>query len=461
MSDEILHLNQLDYSQPFIMNPSKSTDKIEIPINPNRYDECVGGEQIPIIFDNLKPCCFIDGSKSTLSLQLQVNVPAPVEDIDMWFYQFDVDTSRDSGASIINLFSDAIHRTENNQILYHEKYFNIMQTFRNYRISNEHRQNLTMIGTAPPEISFTIPTYPFYSVNKIISFDIPLSTIPSFNTAQLIPSELLQKSALFLTVANPSLSLIGKNQANNSPATIPANISVSFMNMSLKLHRTELYDNIYSAIKSSQLEFPYLSNHNILYQPTSESFVIPVNLAASKTSYVAIKFVQRNRVSNATTIGGAGIRDIAGTNSDDNGLGGLRIKAKVGEMFIPKFDIDTAVQSYISTCDALDRVPFKNTENPDPLKIINQLASGTIPYNNYCLNRATESTYTSGNSTGCFCIAINLEKYGNLSGLSTNANRLLALHIDGLTSFNDFDVYVQTQYMSNVTMMENNIIVSK
>ena len=82
-------------------------------------------------------------------------------------------------------------------------------------------------------------------------------------------------------------------------------------------------------------------------------------------------------------------------------------------------------------------------------------------HNNYCVNKATGTTYTTGNSTGCFCIAINLEKYGNLSGLSINANRLLALHIDGLTVFQNFDVYVQTQYMSNVTMMENNIIVSK
>jgi hypothetical protein len=461
MSDEILHLNQLDYSQPFIMNPSKSTDKIDIPINPNRFDECVGGEQIQILFENLRPCCFIDGYRSTLSLQLQVNVPIPVNDPDMWYYAFDLNESRDSGASIINLFQDAIHRTENNQILYHEKYFNIMQTFRNYRISNEHRQNLTMIGTAPPEISFSIPTYPYYNVNRIISFDIPLSTIPFFNTGQLIPSELLQKSALYLTVADPKLSLIGKNKAASSEAPISPSITVSFMNMSLRLHTTQLYDNIHSAIKSSQLEFPYLSNHNILYQPTSSSFVIPVNLAASKTSYIAIKFAQRVRVSNATTIGCAGIRDIAGSNSDDNGLGGLRIIAKVGEMFIPKFHIDTAVQSYISTCDALDKVPFKNTENPDPLKTINQLASGTIPYNNYCVNKPTGSTYTTGNSTGCFCIAINLEKYGNLSGVSTNANRLLALHIDGLTGFQNFDVYVQTQYMSNVSMMENNIIVSK
>jgi hypothetical protein len=54
------------------------TQKIDIPVNPNRYDECVGGEQIPIIFNNLKPCCFIDGSKSTLSLQIQVDIPPPV-----------------------------------------------------------------------------------------------------------------------------------------------------------------------------------------------------------------------------------------------------------------------------------------------------------------------------------------------------------------------------------------------
>ena len=108
MSDEILHLNQLDYSQPYIMNPSKSTDKVEIPVNPNRYDECVGGEQIPIIFDNLRSCCLIDGSRSTLSVQLQVNVPVPVLDTDMWYYAFDLDENYDSGASIINLFKDAI-----------------------------------------------------------------------------------------------------------------------------------------------------------------------------------------------------------------------------------------------------------------------------------------------------------------------------------------------------------------
>ena len=140
---------------------------------------------------------------------------------------------------------------------------------------------------------------------------------------------------------------------------------------------------------------------------------------------------------------------------------GFSIQAKVGEMLVPKFKIDTAVQAYVETCDALDRVPFKNTENPDPLKVINQLSSGTVPYNNYCFNVLQPSTYYSGDSTGCFCIAINLEKYGGLSGLSTNANRLLALHIDGLTNYADYEAYVQVQYMSNVSMVENNIIVSK
>lgn len=471
MSDEILQLNQLDFSQPKILNPSKKTEKIDIPVNPNRYDECVGGEQIPIIFDNLKPNTYIDGSKSSLSFQLQVNAPIPLAPANFTFYRFDLAGYNDSGSSVLNLFSDALHQTENNQTLYRENYINIMQTFRNFRISEEHRQNLTMIGGSRAEISYIapanpeLPAQPIYGINKPNTFDIPFSAIsPFWNTSQLLPAELLQKSALYLKVADPRLFLSGLNGSADTNTLVPVGTTISFINISLKLHRTELYDNIQSAIKSSQLEFSYLTNHNIVYQPTSTDFVIPVNLAASKVSYVAVKFYKRNRAptTTETIIGGGEIYQL-GTpnNSDDNGLCGIRIQAKVGEMFVPKFVIDTAVQAYISTCDALDRVPFKNTENPDPLKIINQLASGTVPYNNYCFNARTPNTYLASRSTGCFCVAINLQKYGGLSGLSTNANRLLALHIEGLTNFALYDAYVQVQYMSNVSMMENNIIVSK
>ena len=461
MSEEILELNHIDYKSPHIMNPSKMTEKIEIPVNPNRFDECVGGEQIPIIFDNLKSCCWIDGSKSTLSLQLEVSIPPPVESTDPSLFHFDIDRRYDSGASVINVFSEVVHQTSNNQILYRENYINLMQTFRNYRISPEHRQNLTMIGGSPPEVSFVQPTYPIFPVNKPISFDIPLSAIaPFWNTAQLIPSEILQKSGLFLKVASP-LSFIKCLDINGTAQAMPDSVTISFSNMSLRLHRTELYDNIESAIKSSQLEFSYLSNFNLLYQPTSTSFVIPINLAASKVSYVALKFFRRVNTPFTSSVACADIFQITDGNSDDNSMGGLTVQAKVGEMLVPKFKIDTAVQAYVETCDALDRVPFKNTENPDPLKVINQLSSGTIPYNNYCFNLLQSSSFLSGESTGGFCIAINLQKYGGLSGLSTNANRLLALHIEGLTYFDTFDAYVQVQYMSNVSMVNNNIIISK
>jgi hypothetical protein len=460
MSEEILELNHIDYNTPKILNPSKMTQKIDIPVNPNRYDECVGGEQIPIIFNNLRPCCFIDGSKSTLSLQIQVDIPPPVLSTDPAFIHFDIDRRYDSGATVLNVFSDAVHQTSNNQILYRENFINMMQTFRNFRISPEHRQNLTMVGGSPPEISFAQIKYPIYPVNKPISFDIPFSLIsPFWNTAQLIPSELLQNSSLFLKVASP-LSFIKCLDINGNARAMPESVTISFMNIALRLHSTELYDNIQSAIKSSQLEFSYLSNFNLLYTPTSTNFVIPINLAASKVSYVAIKFFRRFNNAFSSSIACSDIVQLTGGNSDDNSMG-FSIQAKVGEMLVPKFKIDTAVQAYVETCDALDRVPFKNTENPDPLKVINQLSSGTVPYNNYCFNVLQSSSYYSGDSTGCFCIAINLEKYGGLSGLSTNANRLLALHIDGLTNYADYEAYIQVQYMSNVSMVENNIIVSK
>lgn len=469
MSEEILELNHIDYSQPKIVNPSKITEKLDIPINPNRYDECVGGEEIPILFESLdKPCCYIDGSRSTLSLQLQVNMPVPVLDTDPVFYQFDINRRYDSGASIINLFQEVLHKTSNSQILYRENYLNQMQTFRNYRISPEHRQNLTMVGSSPSEISYQSPTYPLYPINKIISFDIPLSLLaPFWNTASPIPAEILNKSLLLLKVANSSF--IKAFDKNNTIQPVPADTTFSFMNMSLRLHRTQLYDNIETAIKSSQLEFPYLSNFNFIYQPIAESFVVPINLQASKVSYVGIKFFRRVNNQYSSTIASADVYELTGGNGDENSLGGMNFQLKVGEMFLPKFKIDTATQAYIETCDALDKTPYKNTESPDPLMTINQLESGTIPYNNYCFNRVNgDTTYISGDSTGCFLFAISLQKYGGVSGLSTNANRLLALHVDGLKNYPDYEAYIQVQYMSNVSITggdvsvtENNIIVSK
>lgn len=473
MSEEILDLNYLSYETPEIKCAAKSTKKIQYQVNPNNYDNCIGGEVIPIRMDNIRDCCYIDGSKSSISLKMRVN--APITEEPMEFYAFDncltslidgytvpnVDLLN-SGSTIMNLFSQVVHESHDSQILYRENFINMMQTVREYRISKERKRFLSCAGG---NADFSIG-WPRYEVNADISFNIPLFLIaPMWNTASLIPAKLIKNSILSLVVNDPKKSIFPLTLTGNNIAQFPAGLSVSFSQIALNLYQTELYDGIYSMLKSSELQFPYYCYHNDLYVPLSESFTYNINLACSKASYVAIKFIEKTLPdSQYSPIRSTQIRQLGDYTKvkDDNGMA-ITIVARVGGIVLPTYPINTAMDAYTSTVRAINQISYNNTENVDELKNENKLMSGCVAYNNYNYNKRNGADVDAAESSGGVIFAISLEKsnISGMSGLSLNGGRVLTIEVSGLTNYDKFNIYSQVKYMSVASINENNIIVSK
>jgi hypothetical protein len=92
-----------------------------------------------------------------------------------------------------------------------------------------------------------------------------------------------------------------------------------------------------------------------------------------------------------------------------------------------------------------------------------------MPYCNYCINGdfndpvPDSGSYTSGLSSGAFLVAISLEKSNNVSltGVQTTQGRTVSIDIQGLEKYDLFDLYTQVQYLTVVSVTENNCIVSK
>lgn len=461
MSSDLLALNYISFETPEVPCAAKATKKIQLFANPNRYDECIGGEAIPIVMPKLPDCCYIDGSKSSISLKLRVNVP--VND-QMYCFAFDNPTNAqdNTGATIINLISQVIHETNNSQIIYRENFINQLQTVREYRISKERKQLLSCVGGKATDRS----PWPLYGTNFDNSFNIPLYLIaPFWNTAQLIPGRLLHESILTLIVNNPKLSLYALAGDGFTNVPFPANLSVSFSNIALNLYQTELYDGINSAIKSSALQFPYYCYNNDIYQPTNESFTYNINLACSKLSYVVLKFVNKNETSNSP-IRCAEIKDLGNYTSinDNNGMA-ITIQARVGGMVFPTYPINNAVDAYAHTVQAINQISYNNTEMPDPMKCQNMLMPGCVGFTDFNYNRKNpgSTTPTQGTSNGGVIFGVSLEKSNivGMSGISTNAGRVLTIEINGLSNYADLVLYSQVKYMSIASIEENNILISK
>jgi hypothetical protein len=469
MSEEILDLNFISYETPEIMCAAKSTKRVQHAVNPNNYSECIGSEVIPLDFSNFPDCCYIDGSKSSISLKMRINVPI---DADMKYFAFEnciteirnrtdrpVIPLYNSGSTIMNMFSQVVHESHNSQILYRENFINQMQTVREYRISKERKLFLSCVG-GNADID---DGWPRYQVNKDISFNIPLFLIaPMFNTASLIPGRLIKNSILSLVVHDPKKSIFALSSTGNDLASIPASLSVSFSQIALNLYQTELYDGIQSLIKSSQLEFPYYCYHNDLYVPHSESFTYNINLQCAKASYVALKFFIETPL--AYVNASADVANLGDYNKvkDDNGMA-ISIVARVGSIVLPTYPINTAMDAYTSTVRAINQIPY-NTENVDELKNENRLMSGCVGFTDFNFNSLGLNTVVdSGISAGGVIFGISLEKSNitGMSGLSLSGGRVLTIEVSGLTNYAQCKLYSQVKYMSVASINENNIIISK
>jgi len=456
--DNVLQINNLDFTAPDVACAVRATKRTRTNAFPTNYENCVGGEKIEFLFNT---GTYIDPAKSSLVFKLRVNAPAFVNPTDFLSFGFDYDEYENSGASVLNLISEIYHESKDGSLMYKQNYVNLLQTTREYIVSNEWKNNVgTLIGGFPADN----PNFGYqnFAINKDISFNIPLSCLADFfSTRAMMHPTLLSGSKLTIILANPKLSIVGFD-GSDPPVSlpIPASTSISLSNIGLNLQQCELYDGIQAVIKSSLLggiKYPFYNVYNSKYQPTSTSFTFNIQFAASIITYVAIKFFPKQQQS---PIASASINELSPSpqNLDDNALG-FSIRARLNGRAYPTYNITTAQQAYLNTTQALNPISHSDTQDPDSLQNINHLGSGCVPYSNYCFNTTT----TTGNAKGGFIVAFSLEKNKDigLSGESTTASKTVSIEVEGFTQYELFDMYAQLQYLSVASIYENNVIISK
>jgi hypothetical protein len=469
--NSILEINKLTYTLPDVSVAAKQTQRTRSFAFPQNYINVQAGDVIPILVNSGKS--YIDGRQSSLNFVLKANVSLPT---DMRWFCFDAGfDNKNSGATVLNLIAELLIESRDGTLLYKENYLNIMQNIREYKISIEKKNMLTMIGGSYDTESWDDANFPLYKVNLNNSYNINLSDMcPMFNTSNLLLPELITGAKISLVLSQLKQYIIGLNQ-NLEQVDLPDDITFDITDVSLYLHQVDLYDGVQSVIKNSLtslnkgLEFPYYCYHNSRFRPTSSSFTYDVQLSAQNVQYIAIKFFRRDYDKDVLqTVGSAGIYQLRTerTTADDNALG-FSVRARIGSQFYPNYQIVSATEAYINTCQALNPISHSDTNDIDVLKNTNKLSAGVMPYSNYCINGdfndPDPGSYTSGLSSGAFLVAISLEKSNNVSltGVQTTQGRTISIDIQGLENYHLFDLYSQVQYLSVVTVTENNCIVSK
>jgi hypothetical protein len=454
--NNVLEINNLNFTAPDVACAVRTTKRTKSYAFPSQYDNCIGNERIEFLFNT---GTYIDAAKSSLTFKLRVNTA--ISEVAFLKYSFDLFENQNSGASVLNLISEIYHESKDGSLMYKQNYVNLMQTTREYIVSNEWKNNVgTLIGGFPADN----PTFDYqrFKVNTDVSFSIPLSCLSDFfNTSQLMHPTLLSGSKLSIILANPKLSIVAYT-GNNIPTTPPADMTISLSNISLNLQQCELYDGIQAVIKSSLLngiKYPFYNVYNSKYTPTSTSFTYNIQFAASVVTYVAIKFFLKTQVS---PVACASVSELSPQQIDTNALG-FTVRARLNGKAYPTYNITTATQAYVNTIQALNPIAHSDTQDVDPLQNINKLGSGCVPYLNYCDNRLVGGTFVSGYSKGGFIIGISLEKNRDigLSGPNTTASKTVSIEIEGLTNYDLFDMYTQLQYLSVASIHENNVIISK
>jgi len=469
--NSILEINNLTYTLPSVSVASKQTQRTRSFAFPQNYINAQAGDVIPILVNSGRS--YLDGRQSSLNFVLKANVSP---ENAMRYFGFDSGFNyKNSGATVLNLISELLIESRDGTVLYRENFVNIMQNVREYKISIEKKNMLTMIGGSYDTESWNDANFPFYKVNLNNSFNIPLSDLcPMFNTSNLLLPELITGCKISLVLSQLKQNIIAINQ-NQQLVDVPDDITFDITDVSLYLHQVDLYDGVQSVIKNSLtslnkgLEFPYYCYHNSRFRPTSSSFTYDVQLSCQNVQYIAIKFFRRDYVQQESPVASATIADLRSENpADDNALG-FSIRARIGSQYYPNYPILSATEAYINTCQALNPISFSDTQDIDVLKNTNKLTSGMMPYSNYCVNGEfndpvpDSGSYTSGLSSGAFLVAISLEKSNNVSltGVQTTQGRTVSIDIQGLEKYDLFDLYTQVQYLTVVSVTENNCIVSK
>ena len=170
--DNVLQINNLDFTMPDVACAVKSTRRTRTNAFPTRYENCIGNEKIEFLFNT---GTYIDPAKSSLVFKLRVNTALGI----FIKYSFDTYKYENSGASILNLISEIYHESKDGSLMYKQNYVNLMQTTREYIVSNEWKNNVGTLlgGFASDNETFK---YQDFATNRDVSINIPLASLADF-----------------------------------------------------------------------------------------------------------------------------------------------------------------------------------------------------------------------------------------------------------------------------------------
>jgi len=494
----LIDMNHLRYEMPESVCATSSANRNICNFNPNSYNNVTGSEQLTVLCNT--GSSFTDGQKSMLQLTLTVNVPAG-DASNAAFFAFgnniprnaDGSSALNSGGSLLSLISEINHASKSGDLLYRELYKNQTQTTsRLYQIDKSRRGYLGIAGGCQ-EINGEFK-FPIFPVNTPVTLELPLCELAQFwNTASLIPPQLLSGSLLRLTIAPVNSALVFYNSTGTAlTATAPV-FNLTFKNVLLYLHQSELYDSVNSLLLASAqsaetngLQFCYNTVFNTIINPTSSSFSADIQLSCAKMSHLILKFIPKNpwkgfiegagadvgvAPNKYDPVAAANLIDLNGSvgsagSGDANSLF-FTINTRVGNLILPLFPISTATDMFQQTCNALNPIAYSGCQDPDPLRVINKLQGGTLSFSEYSrVARApvlnpVRNAYGVGTGGCLFAFSFERSSAVNIGSLSTNNARVLSIEVNNMARATDFQCIASVVYLQVANCSNENVVINK
>jgi len=303
----LIDMNNLRYEMVESVCATSSCNRAINNANPNSYNNVTGSEQISFLINS--GASYVDGAKSMLQMTMRVNVTGPAPDAAV-FWAFGNNTTRaaddstaiNSNGSLLSLFSEINHASKSGDLLYRELYKNQTQTTsRLYQIDKSRRGYLGTAGGAQ-ETNGKLE-FPIFPVNQDVTLELALSELAGFwGTCSLLPPQLLSGSLLRITIAPVSSALVFyKANGTTLIESQPTSLNLTFKNVLLYLHQSELYDSVNSLLLASAqsaetngLQVCYNTVFSTIVNPSAPSFSFDIQLSCAKMSYLILKMIPKN-----------------------------------------------------------------------------------------------------------------------------------------------------------------------
>jgi hypothetical protein len=487
----LIDMNHLRYEMPESVCATSSANRNICNFNPNSYNNVTGSEQLTVLFN--VGSSYTDGQKSMLQMTMRVNVDtAGGSTAKFWSFgnnvvrAVDGSTALNSNGSLLNIISEINHQSKSGDLLYRELYKNQTQTTsRLYQIDKSRRGYLGTAGGAQ-QIGSTLK-FPVYPVNQDVTLELPLCELCGFfNTASMLPPQLLSGSLLRLTIAPILSAFVFYTDAGSTLVTEdPKLLNLTLKNVLLYLHQSELYDSVNSLILASAqsvetngLQVAYNTVFNTIINPTSSSFSADIQLSCAKMSHLILKFIPKDPWKGYLESSGvapkkydpmaaANLIDLNGgtganASGDANSLF-FNLNVRIGNLILPLFPISSACDMYQQTCNALNNISYSGCQDPDPLKNINKLMPGNISYSEYStVNKVGENTKYGVGTGGClFAFSFERASAVNIGGLSTNNARILSIEVNNMARASDFQCIASVCYLQVANVSNENVVINK